>query len=55
MVVLVVKFSLERYKIISFVNYKGTILHTIKSRAVDQSTIQFLSILGVLLTAEMCY
>ena len=48
----VVKFSSD-IKIISFVNYKGTILHTIKSRTVDRSTIQFLSILGVLLT-EMC-
>ena len=30
------------------------IVHTVKSRAVDRSTIQFLSIFGVLLT-EMCY
>ena len=29
-------------------------VHTVKSRAVDRSTIQFLSILGVLLT-ETCY
>ena len=54
MVVLVVKFSSEGSKFISFVNYKGTILHTIKVRAVDRSNIQFLSIFGVLLT-EMYY
>ena len=30
------------------------IVYTVKSRAVDRSTIQFLSIFGVLLT-EICY
>ena len=30
------------------------IIHTVKSRAVDRSTIQFLTIFGVLLT-ETCY
>ena len=35
-------------------NYKIVIWHTVKSRAVDRSTIQFLTIFWVLLT-ETCY
>ena len=38
----------------AFAGKEIEIIHTVKSRAVDRSTIQFLTIFGVLLT-EICY